>query len=186
MKAPTSICITTICLLPVLFLVTSQVTDLLSLPNIFLLSWAQGGDLDHFGEFIHCFWVSSMYPWSIYVNKILLLHILLIFYYRASQLRTQQSGGKITFTLLQIQDLIWRLDWKEWLLGHVCVCVCVCVYVCVCVLLKDKLKVKSLSHVRLFVTSWMVAYHTPLSMGFSRQKGNDSLDTCVYVCAVKR
>ena len=30
-------------------------------------------------------------------------------------------------------------------------------------------KVKSLSHVRLFATSWAVAYQAPLSMGFSRQ-----------------
>ena len=29
--------------------------------------------------------------------------------------------------------------------------------------------VKSLSRVRLFATPWTVAYHTPLSMGFSRQ-----------------
>ena len=31
------------------------------------------------------------------------------------------------------------------------------------------LKVKSLSHVRLFATPWTVAYQAPLSMGFSRQ-----------------
>ena len=31
------------------------------------------------------------------------------------------------------------------------------------------MKVKSLSHVRLFVTSWTVAYQAPPSMGFSRQ-----------------
>ena len=31
-------------------------------------------------------------------------------------------------------------------------------------------KVKSLSHVRLFVTPWTIAYQAPLSMGFSRQK----------------
>ena len=30
-------------------------------------------------------------------------------------------------------------------------------------------KVKSLSHVRLFVTPWTVAHQAPLSMGFSRQ-----------------
>ena len=30
-------------------------------------------------------------------------------------------------------------------------------------------KVKSLSHVRLFVTPWAIAYQAPLSMGFSRQ-----------------
>ena len=32
------------------------------------------------------------------------------------------------------------------------------------------LKVKSPSHVQLFVTPWTVAYHAPLSMGFSRQE----------------
>ena len=31
-------------------------------------------------------------------------------------------------------------------------------------------KVKSLSHVRLFVTPWTAAYQAPLSMGFSRQE----------------
>ena len=31
------------------------------------------------------------------------------------------------------------------------------------------MKVKSLSHVQLFVTPWTVAYHAPPSMGFSRQ-----------------
>ena len=34
--------------------------------------------------------------------------------------------------------------------------------------LKLSLKVKSLSHVRLFVTPWTVAYQAPPSMGFSR------------------
>ena len=33
-----------------------------------------------------------------------------------------------------------------------------------------KVKVKSLSHVRLYVTSWSVRYRAPLSMGFSRQE----------------
>ena len=33
-----------------------------------------------------------------------------------------------------------------------------------------KVKVKSLSHVRLFVTPWTVAYQAPPSMGFSRQE----------------
>ena len=32
------------------------------------------------------------------------------------------------------------------------------------------MKVKSLSHVRLFVTAWTAAYQAPLSMGFSRQE----------------
>ena len=36
-------------------------------------------------------------------------------------------------------------------------------------------KVKLLSHVRLFVTSWTVAYQAPLSMGFSRQAFWNSL-----------
>ena len=34
----------------------------------------------------------------------------------------------------------------------------------------EKVKVKSLSHVRLFVTPWTVAPQAPLSMGFSRQE----------------
>ena len=33
-----------------------------------------------------------------------------------------------------------------------------------------KVKVKSLSHVRLFAIPWMVAYQAPPSMGFSRQE----------------
>ena len=33
-----------------------------------------------------------------------------------------------------------------------------------------KVKVKSLSRVRLFVTPWIVAYQAPPSMGFSRQE----------------
>ena len=35
---------------------------------------------------------------------------------------------------------------------------------------KWKVKVKSLSHFRLFVTPWTAAYQAPLSMGFSRQE----------------
>ena len=35
---------------------------------------------------------------------------------------------------------------------------------------KLKVKVKSLSHVRLLATPWTVAYKAPLSMGFSRQE----------------
>ena len=35
---------------------------------------------------------------------------------------------------------------------------------------KWKVKVKSLSRVRLLVTPWTSAYHAPLSMGFSRQE----------------
>ena len=33
-----------------------------------------------------------------------------------------------------------------------------------------KVKVKSLSRVRLFATPWTVAHQAPLSMGFSRQE----------------
>ena len=32
------------------------------------------------------------------------------------------------------------------------------------------MKVKSLSHARLFLSPWTIAYHTPPSMGFSRQE----------------
>ena len=35
---------------------------------------------------------------------------------------------------------------------------------------KIKVKVKSLSHARLFVTPWTVAYQAPLSIGFPRQE----------------
>ena len=38
------------------------------------------------------------------------------------------------------------------------------------VYLSVKVKVKVLSHVRLFVTPWTVAYQAPPSMGFSRQE----------------
>ena len=34
----------------------------------------------------------------------------------------------------------------------------------------NKVKVKSLNHVQLFVTPWTVAYQVALSMGFSRQE----------------
>ena len=34
----------------------------------------------------------------------------------------------------------------------------------------NEVKVKSLSHVRLFATPWTVAYEAPPSMGFSRQE----------------
>ena len=35
---------------------------------------------------------------------------------------------------------------------------------------REKVKVKSLSHVRLFATPWTVAYQAPPSMGFSKQE----------------
>ena len=38
-----------------------------------------------------------------------------------------------------------------------------------------KVKLKSLSSVRLFATRWTVAYHAPLSMGFSRQEYKSGL-----------
>ena len=38
-----------------------------------------------------------------------------------------------------------------------------------CACFTGKVKVKSLSHVRLFATPWTVAYQALLSMGFSRQ-----------------
>ena len=37
-------------------------------------------------------------------------------------------------------------------------------------LTQKKVKVKSLSRVRLFATPWTVAHQAPLSMGFSRQE----------------
>ena len=38
-----------------------------------------------------------------------------------------------------------------------------------------KVKVKSLSRVRLFATPWTVAYQAPPSMGFSRQEYTEEL-----------
>ena len=38
------------------------------------------------------------------------------------------------------------------------------------ILIPKNVKVKSLSHVRLFGTPWTVAFQAPLSMGFSRQE----------------
>ena len=43
-------------------------------------------------------------------------------------------------------------------------------YVSINWILKEKLKVKSLSHVWLFATPWTIAYQAPLSMGFFRQE----------------
>ena len=48
---------------------------------------------------------------------------------------------------------------------------------------KWKVKVKSLSRVRLFATPWTIAYHAPLFMGFSRQgywSGLSFLSPTVY------
>ena len=39
-----------------------------------------------------------------------------------------------------------------------------------CLVPDFKVKVKSVSHVRLFATPWTVAYQAPLSMGFYRQE----------------
>ena len=41
--------------------------------------------------------------------------------------------------------------------------------------LSMKVKVKSLSRVRLFATPWTVAYQAPLSMGFSRQQSSSGV-----------
>ena len=38
------------------------------------------------------------------------------------------------------------------------------------IVVDEKVKVKLLNHVRLFVTPWTVAYQAPPSMGFSRQE----------------
>ena len=54
---------------------------------------------------------------------------------------------------------------------------------------KGKVKVKSLSHVRLFATPWSAAYQAPLSMGFSRQEYWSGvplpspvyISTCIYI-----
>ena len=45
-----------------------------------------------------------------------------------------------------------------------------CLQVDLCFNLIGNVKVKSLSHVRLFATPWTVAYQAPQSMGFSRQE----------------
>ena len=44
------------------------------------------------------------------------------------------------------------------------------VNICTFPFMKVKVKMKSLSHVRLFATPWTVAYQAPPSMGFSRQE----------------
>ena len=58
--------------------------------------------------------------------------------------------------------------------GKVCVCVCVCVCVsvcvCVCACVPACLRVRALSHARLFMAPQTVARQVPLSMGFSRQE----------------
>ena len=46
---------------------------------------------------------------------------------------------------------------------------------------KWKVKVKSLSHVRLLVTPWTVAYQAPLSMGFSRQEYWSGLPCLIHI-----
>ena len=43
-----------------------------------------------------------------------------------------------------------------------------------------KVKVKSLSHVRLFVTPWTVAYQAPPSMGFSRLRVLEWIDQGIF------
>ena len=49
---------------------------------------------------------------------------------------------------------------------------------------KWKLKVKSLSHVRLFSTAWSVAYQTPPSMGFSRQEYWSGVPLSSLLCVI--
>ena len=44
------------------------------------------------------------------------------------------------------------------------------IYICKTITRVSLVKVKSLSHVRLFMTSWTVAYQASLSLGFSRQE----------------
>ena len=49
---------------------------------------------------------------------------------------------------------------------------------------ESEVKVKSLSHVRLFATPWTVAYQAPPSMGFSRQEyrsGVPSPSPCAFL-----
>ena len=46
---------------------------------------------------------------------------------------------------------------------------CIYVYKYACIYIYD-VKVKSLSHVRLFATLWTKAYQAPPSVGFSRQE----------------
>ena len=45
-----------------------------------------------------------------------------------------------------------------------------CHFLLQCMQVKVKVKVKSLSHVRLLATSWTAAYQAPPFMGFSRQE----------------
>ena len=49
---------------------------------------------------------------------------------------------------------------------------------------KWKVKVKSLSYVRLFATPWTAAYHTPPSVGFSRQEYWSGLPFPSPICRV--
>ena len=49
---------------------------------------------------------------------------------------------------------------------------------------KWKVKVKSLSHVRLFVTPWTAAHQAPLSMGFSRQEYWSGLSLPSLKCVI--
>ena len=44
-----------------------------------------------------------------------------------------------------------------------------------------KVKVKSLSRVRLFATPWTVAYQAPISMGFSMQEYGSGLPFSFYL-----
>ena len=46
---------------------------------------------------------------------------------------------------------------------------------------KWKVKVKSLSRVRLFATPWTAAYQAPSSIGFSRQEYWSGMPSCQYI-----
>ena len=54
--------------------------------------------------------------------------------------------------------------------GKVCVCVCVRACMRACVRACARVRVRALSHARLFMTPQTVASQVPLSMGFSRQE----------------
>ena len=64
------------------------------------------------------------------------------------------------------------LEKTEWLvLSNIpCACVCVCVCVCMCVCIRAHTHAQSLSHVRLFATSWTIDHQAPPSIGFPRQE----------------
>ena len=81
-----------------------------------------------------------------------------------------ESLGFKTIYLLIISKCLSRLDFSFELLSSRSICLPQSLGSLLCSMsIRDKVKVKSLSCVRLFVTPWTVAYHAPLFMGFSRQ-----------------